>query len=129
MTKTIEYTVRFNASPADVFDTLMDSKRHQEFSGQPAEIENKEGGRFSCYGDSLTGETIKLVQNETIVQKWRAKDWDEGVYSDVTYNLAQEGDETVLTFLQTGVPNNEFDKINQGWQMAYWNPMSAYFEK
>ena len=128
MTKSIEYTVRFNASPKDVYNALMDSERHTAFSGAPATIENKEGGTFSCYGGALHGTTTSLVENEKIVQKWRAGSWAEGVFSDVTYNLEKEGKETVVTFLQTGVPDDAYDQINQGWQMMYWDKLNTFFE-
>lgn len=129
MTKSIEYTVRFNASPRNVYETLMDSERHTTFSGAPASIENKEGGKFSCYGGALQGTTTNLVENEKITQKWRAANWEEGLYSDLTYTLEKDGEETVVNFLQTGVPDDHYDQINEGWQNMYWDKMKSYFDK
>ena len=116
MTKTIEYTVPFNTNPVNVYNTLMDSQKHTAFSGAPTKIEKKEGGSFSCYGGALQGTTIKLEENKKIVQKWRAGSWEEGVFSNVTYELEQKGNETELQFLQTGVPDEAYQQINEGWE-------------
>ena len=35
-TKTLQQTVTFKASPRQVYDMLMDSKKHQSLSSQPA---------------------------------------------------------------------------------------------
>lgn len=129
MTKTIEYTVRFNTNPANVYDALMDSEKHTAFCGAPATIENKEGGSFSCYGGALQGTTTKLEENKKIVQQWRAGDWEEGVYSELTYELEQKGDQTELNFVQTGVPDKSYNSINEGWENMYWAKMKTYFEK
>ena len=40
-TKTLQQTVTFKASPHEVYDILMDSKKHQSLSGEPAKISKK----------------------------------------------------------------------------------------
>lgn len=129
MTKTIEYTVRFKTNPAKVYEALTDADKHTAFSGAPTTIENKEGGSFSCYGGALQGTTTQLVKNEKIVQKWRAGNWEEGVFSDVTYELEKKGEETELKFVQTGVPDDAYDQINEGWENMYWAKMKTFFEE
>ncbi len=37
-TKTVEQTVTFNASPHDVYEALMDSYKHSQFTGAEAVI-------------------------------------------------------------------------------------------
>ncbi len=129
MTKTIDYIVRFQTTTADVYNALMNSEKHSAFTQQPAEIENFEGGKFTAFGGALQGKTITLKENEKIVQEWRAGNWPKGAYSEVTYLLSQDGDETILTFHQTGVPEKAHDEVNQGWQQMYWTPMKNYFKK
>ena len=48
-TKTLQQTVTFKASPRQVYDMLMDSKKHQSLSGQPAKISRKVGGKFTAW--------------------------------------------------------------------------------
>ena len=35
---------------------------------------------------------------------------------------------TRLTFVQTGVPEESFEQINQGWQTYYWPKMKQMLE-
>ena len=46
-TKTLQQTITFKASPQEVYDMLMDSKRHRSLSGEPAKISKKVGGKFT----------------------------------------------------------------------------------
>ena len=46
-TKTIRQTVQFGARPEDVYDALMDPKKHAKFTGAKATISRKVGGSFS----------------------------------------------------------------------------------
>jgi hypothetical protein len=43
-TKTIRQTVTFKAQPMEVYDMLMDSKKHKSLSGEEARISKKVGG-------------------------------------------------------------------------------------
>ena len=49
-TKTLQQTITFKASPQEVYDMLMDSKRHRSLSGEPAKISKKVGGKFTRGG-------------------------------------------------------------------------------
>ena len=40
-TKTIRQTVTFNAAPLEVYEMLMDSKKHKSLSGEEAKISRK----------------------------------------------------------------------------------------
>ena len=47
MSKSIRQTVTFKASPHAIYEALMDSKKHSEFTGGEAKISRKIGGKFS----------------------------------------------------------------------------------
>jgi uncharacterized protein YndB with AHSA1/START domain len=55
--KNIKQEVIFNVPPKDVFEALMDSKKHAEFTGSKAEIDRVVGGAFSLYDGYLSGST------------------------------------------------------------------------
>jgi len=48
-TKTLQQTVTFKASPRQAYDMLMDWKKHQSLSSQPAKIGRKIGGNFTAW--------------------------------------------------------------------------------
>ena len=62
------------------------------------------------------------------IQKWRGKDWDEGVWSKVTFELneVEEGTEVVLT--HEDIPEDKADSISDGWKEHYWDKMKKVLE-
>jgi activator of HSP90 ATPase len=128
-TKTVKQTVTFKANHHDVYEALMDSKKHAKFTGDKASISRKIGGKFSVFDGYSEGTNIELVPDTKIVQNWRANDWPEGHYSEVTYSFKEIPGGTRLTFIQTGVPAAQYDDISQGWRDYYWAPMKEMLEK
>jgi len=127
-TRTIGQTVTFNARPHEVYEMLMDSEKHSEFTEAAAKISRKVGGRFSTYDDYSTGTNIELLQDRKIVQKWRGSDWPEGHYSVATFELQDSEGKTRLAFTQTDVPEDQYEAISQGWKEFYWEKMKAYLK-
>ena len=128
MTKVIRQTATFKASPHDVYEALMDSRKHARFTGAPARISRKVGGEFSAYDGSLTGKTTELVADQKIVQEWRADDWDEGHFSHASFSLKKIKGGTVLSFYQSNVPDEHYEGIKQGWIDFYWKPMKQMLD-
>lgn len=129
-TRTIEQTVTFKASPHDVYEALMDSEKHAEFTGAAASISREVGGSFTAYDGALSGTNVELVPDAKIVQRWRGSDegWVPGHYSTATFTLESVDGGTRLTFVQTGVPEESFAQINQGWQDYYWTKLKEMLE-
>jgi activator of HSP90 ATPase len=128
-TKTISQTVTFKASPHKVYEMLMDSKKHSELTGSKAQISKKVGAKFSIYEGDIEGVNIELVPDQKIFQSWRYSDWPEGHYSQATFLLEEVKGKTRLTFIQTGVPEEHYDDIAQGWHDYYWEPMKELLEQ
>src|SRR5512147_602390 len=129
MSKTIRQTATFKASPHAVYELLMDSRKHASFTGGEASISRKVGGKFSVSDGEIQGENLELTPDQKIVQSWRYSDWESGVYSRVTFALEPVGDKTKLTFTQSGVPDEHYEDIKQGWKDYYWSPMKERLEK
>jgi uncharacterized protein YndB with AHSA1/START domain len=130
MTKIIRHTVTIGAPPRQVYDALINEKKHAKFSGAPASISRKVGGAFTCYGGHLSGINLELVPARRIVQSWRAKGWPAGTHSIVSFALSRKaGGRTRISFTHLGVPASRFKDINEGWRTFYWRPLRAYLEK
>lgn len=128
-TKSIRQTVVIKASRHDVYEALMDSKKHAKFTGGEASISREVGGRFTAYDGYAEGVNQELVPDKKIVQTWRAEDWPEGHYSMVTFSLNEVEGGTRLTFTQSGVPEEQYEDVSQGWKDYYWEPMKAMLEE
>ena len=130
-TKTIDQSVTFKASAHDVYELLIDSAKHSEFTGAPAKVSREVGGEFSAYGGALKGKNLELVPDKKIVQSWRADgdNWPEGHSSTAIFALEEANGETRLSLTHAGVPTEAYDGINQGWNDHYWTKMKEALEK
>jgi uncharacterized protein YndB with AHSA1/START domain len=128
-TKTIRQSVNIKSSPHDVYEALMDSKKHAKFTGGAATISRVVGGKFSTYDGYASGVNVELVPDKKIVQTWRADDWGAGQESKVTFSLTASSGGTRLTFTQSGVPEDQYEDVSQGWKDYYWEPMKLMLEK
>jgi len=128
-TRTIRQTVTIKATPHDVYEALMDSKKHAAFTGGKASISRMVGGKFTAYDGYAEGVNVELVPDKKIVQTWRADDWPEGHYSRVTFSLTNAGGGTRLAFTQSDVLEEQYDDVAQGWRDYYWKPLKEMLEK
>ena len=127
-TKTIHQTVSIKASPHQVYEALMDSRKHTKFTGDTAKISREVGGRFTAWGGYIDGINIELVPDKKIVQSWRGSDWPEDHYSKATLSFEETKGGTTLKFTQSGVPEEHPDEISQGWHDYYWKPIKEMLE-
>src|SRR4030043_561347 len=129
MMKTIRQSITFEATPHEVYEALMNSRSHARFTGAKARISRKVGGKFIAYDGYIEGVNLNLVPNKKIVQSWRGSDWPKGHYSRATFSLKKVKNGTHLTFTQSGVPDQYYNDISQGWRDYYWKPMKEMLEK
>jgi activator of HSP90 ATPase len=59
--------------------------------------------------------------------RWRFRSWPDGHYSNVTLTFNQKEDCTEMTLLQTGVPKNDLENTEQGWNRYYWQSINQTF--
>jgi uncharacterized protein YndB with AHSA1/START domain len=106
---------------------LMDSKKHQSLSGQPANISRRVGGKFTAWGKHISGFNLALKPGQKIVQAWRATGWWPDHHSVVIYDIAKTHGGAKLKFTQIGIPPNRYSGHYRGWIEAYWTPMKEIF--
>ena len=129
MAKTIRQTAYFDAPPHDVFEAVMDSKKHAAFTGDAAKIVRRVGGVFSVWGGYATGKTLRLEKDKVIVLSWRTADFANGdPDSKVMFHLSKKGTGTRLVFVQSNVPDDQAADLRQGWIDFYWKPLKEYLK-
>jgi activator of HSP90 ATPase len=122
-TRTLHQTVTFKASPREVYDMLMDSKKHQSLSGVGAKISKRVGGRFSAWGSHISGINLVLKPGKKIVQAWRATGWWPDHYSIAIFDISNVRGGSKLKFTQIGIPPSRYSGHYRGWIETYWTPM------
>ncbi|HJW29108.1 MAG TPA: SRPBCC domain-containing protein, partial [Saprospiraceae bacterium] len=83
---------------------------------------------FTVFGDYCHGYNIKLVENKSIEQAWNFKegDWPDDHFSICKFELAKAPKGTKLTFIQSGVPESQYESLKKGWYDYYWDPIKAF---
>jgi activator of HSP90 ATPase len=117
----IHQEVTFMASPAKVYEALVDLETFAKVTGAPASGQSNEGGAFSAFGGHITGRHVELVRDRRVVQAWRAKTWPEGLYSIVRFELQADGKGTKLSFDHDGFPEDQAEHLSKGWHANYWD--------
>lgn len=129
----IHQEVVIKSSRARVYQALTDAKQFGKVtdlvmpgSAASTTISPDVGGTFSIFSGHITGRHIEMIPNERLVQAWRVKDWTEGVYSIVRFQLSEQGSETKLVFDHTGFPQGRAEHLASGWKEHYWEPLQKY---
>jgi activator of HSP90 ATPase len=130
MAKTIQQTVRFTASPDELFDIYMDSKKHAAAVDSTASISRRVGGTFSVFDGYIKGKTLLIVPKRLIVQSWRGSDWKAGEPDSIlvlTFSRATGGGQ--IDLVHANIPDREARGINAGWRAYYWTPWRAHLAR
>jgi uncharacterized protein YndB with AHSA1/START domain len=129
-TGTIRQTIEIRAKPEEVYKALMTTKGHAAFTGAPARISTKVGGKFTAWDGYIHGMNLELVPGKRIVQAWRpsAEGWPEDYYSKVTFDLSPTSRGTKIQFVHSEVPKEHVGHLSSGWHESYWEPLKAYLE-
>lgn len=130
-TKIIEQLVLIKASPHEVYEAFMDSKKHSKFTESKAKISREIGGNFTIFEGALEGKNLELIQDKKIVQSWRSNEegWPKTHYSTITIELESIKEGTRLIFKQTDVPLSSYESVKEGWNEYYWEPLKNLLEK
>ena len=127
--RTIRQSASIPAKPAQVYDALLDAKKHAAFTNSRATCDGRIGGKFTAYDGYIWGKNLELEKGRRIVQEWQTTEWPEGAPpSIVEFTLEVSKDGTKLTMVQTRVPAEQADDYRQGWIDYYWNPLKEYFK-
>ncbi len=122
----IHQEVAFAVRPDQVYEVLTDDREFSRATGAAAKIGTLEGEAFSCFDGMIGGRQIELVPDQRIVQAWRARHWEPGVYSIVSFSLREDGYDTILVLDHTGFPIEEGPNLESGWTTMYWTPLRRF---
>jgi activator of HSP90 ATPase len=128
--KTIKQTELIPAEPVDVYEAIMDAKRHSEFTGSKATSDPRVGGESTAWDGYIFGKNLKLESGKRIVQEWKTTEWPTDYPpSIVEFTFRQTKDGTELTMVHQNVPAEQTNSYRQGWIDFYWKPLKKYFKK
>jgi uncharacterized protein YndB with AHSA1/START domain len=102
-TRSIHQSLVLPGTPDQVYTALMTTKGHEGFTGAPAKVSGRVGGRFTAWGGYIHGSNLRLVRGRTIVQRWRPSesDWPKNYYSTIRFDLVASPRGTRVKFTQS----------------------------
>jgi activator of HSP90 ATPase len=130
VTPAIHQSIRFSASPAELYRIYIDPKRHAGLTGQPVKISRKPGSAFSAFGGLLTGEMVFAVPDQLIVQRWRSvnfKKTDSDSILILAFSAAGKG--ARIDLVHINVPTQDYTGVQKGWGKYYWTPLRAFLKQ
>ena len=128
MGKTFQVSVTLPVKPEAIYEAWLDTKKHTAFTGSPAQVDARTGGKFSAWDGYICGTNLELVPYTRIVQSWRTKEFpDESPDSRIEVTLTQTRNGTKLTLKHSNIPAGMEEEYKQGWKDFYLEPMKTYF--
>lgn len=126
-TKTIRQKILLKAPPDEIFDVLIDPKKHSEFTGSVATGMGVVGSKFSAWDGYIRGKHLVLERGKKIVQEWYTTEWPPGLPPSHLEIIFEEKDGgTELSLEQHGVPSDQAALYEKGWVDFYWIPLQDY---
>jgi len=123
----LDLTEEFKTTADELYATLTLPERLSAFTRSHCKSSPVVGGEYSVINDNITGIYTEVEPGKKIVQKWRFKQWPADLYSIVTITLDQKSDCTLLKLSQTGVPDYDTVRTEDGWKQYFWGPMKQVF--
>src|SRR5436190_16067697 len=87
MSYSISFSIFLFAPPDEVMELFTNPEFIKEWSCAEAVFEKKTGGKFEMFDGWVSGQVLKLTENE-LAYTWATTDWEEGTQpSEVHYRL------------------------------------------
>ena len=113
-----------------LYRAFLDSSMHSEFTGSPAKIENRVGGRFTAWDGYISGEILELEKNRRIKQRWRTTEFgDADEDSLLEIEFSEDNDKTRIKLTHSNLPRGTEGEYKQGWKDYYFTPLKEYVKK
>jgi activator of HSP90 ATPase len=129
VTKPIVQSVRFKASPEELFAIFTDSKKHSAATGAKASVSSKVGAKWTAFAGMLLGKNLMVVPGKSIVQAWRASHWPESDPDSILIlNFSPAPGGGKVEMVHAGVPEHDHKGVTKGWPQYYWVPWKAYLK-
>ena len=117
---------KIKASASDVYNAIVNPNMIELWTGEDATMDDKPGTEFSLYDGFIVGKNIEMEKDKKIVQQWYFG--EQEAPSIVTIILHPDKKETSIELRHTNIPEDSFENITDGWEEAYFGPISELLE-
>lgn len=110
-----------------VWEALTDNSELEAWGADPADMSEDEEYEFSLWGGDIHGKNIEIVKPSKIVQEWFGGNWPKP--STLTIELEKKDHGTEVSLLHENVPEEDMDKVDEGWDDSFFGPLKEYLEE
>jgi activator of HSP90 ATPase len=116
--------------PLELYDAMINARKHAAFTGAKANSVVRVGGSFSAWDGYIRGRHLELEPPRRIVQEWQTSEWPSAYPpSRLEWKFQPKRGGTEMTLIHSEVPPSQAASYRQGWIDYYWNPLKAYFAR
>lgn len=115
------------APPEEVYWALTKAQSIQLWTGAEVEFTEEPGTEFSFWDGDIVGKNLEFDYGKKIVQQWYFGDDSEP--SIVTIKLHTDKKGTSLEFVQTNIPDADFEEFTAGINEYYLGGLLDFFEE
>lgn len=114
------------ADPEMVYAALTREATIQLWTGAPAEMSPEAGTEFSMWEGNITGRNLEFEEGRKLVQQWYFEGEPPSV---VTLVLHPHKKGTSVELRHTGIPDEYFENMQEGWDEIYFGSLMEFFEE
>lgn len=115
------------APPEEVYLALTKAQSIQLWTGAEVEFTEEPGTEFSFWDGDIVGKNLEFETNKKIVQQWYFGDQNEP--SIVTIKVHPDKKGTSLEFLQTNIPDEDYEDFTAGITEHFLGGLADFFEE
>lgn len=125
--KTFKKYYQIPAPPEEVYLALTKAQSIQLWTGAEVEFSEEPGTEFSFWDGDIVGKNLEFEYGKKIVQEWY---FGEGnTPSIVTIKLHEDKKGTSLEFVQTNIPEADFEDFTSGLDEYYLGGLVDFFDE
>jgi len=124
--KTFKKYISLPAPPEEVYWALTKEQSIQLWTGATAEFTEEPGTEFSFWEGDISGKNLEFEYGKKLVQQWYFGEENEP--SIVTIKLHQDKKGTSLEFVQTNIPEEDYNDFTAGLEEFYLAGLADFFE-
>src|SRR5690606_19515872 len=104
------------AEPEEVYLALTTEITINLWTGEEATMAAYQSTEFSLWSCAIVGKNLSFIKDKEIVQQWY---FGEDTESVVTIRLHPHKRGTSMEVRQSGIPDEAYDDISDGWNNTY----------
>jgi uncharacterized protein YndB with AHSA1/START domain len=125
--KTFKKYLYLPAPPEEVYLALTKAQSIQLWTGADVEFSEEPDTEFSFWDGDISGKNIEFEYGKKIVQQWYFGEENEP--SIVTIKLHEDKKGTSLEFVQTNIPDEDYEDFTTGLNDYYLGGLADFFEE